>query len=178
MNERFLFFMSNQNKYRLSRADLGSSSYVNDEVIFRSSKIKKQGKRLFKRSLQVLSDNIFWFLFVIQRLTHVTFLKTTNETIFPCGILLEKKFSVFINTLFWNMSFEVIFSTVSLTHFEFITACIVFFGKTTKLYHFTNFYVKSNLFYYKYKNKNASGINCQATFPAKQLSLRWCRISL
>ena len=41
--------------------------------------IKKQAKRLFKRSLQVLTDNIFFFFFVIQRLTHVSFLKITNE---------------------------------------------------------------------------------------------------
>ena len=45
--------------------------------------IKKQAKRLFKRSLQVLTDNIFvffvLFFFVIQRLTHVSFLKITNE---------------------------------------------------------------------------------------------------
>ena len=45
--------------------------------------IKKQAKRLFKRSLQVLTDNIFVFVFlfffVIQRLTHVSFLKITNE---------------------------------------------------------------------------------------------------
>ena len=47
--------------------------------------IKKQAKRLFKRSLQVLTDNIFvffcffCFFFVIQRLTHVSFLKITNE---------------------------------------------------------------------------------------------------
>ena len=43
--------------------------------------IKKQAKRLFKRSLQVLTDNIFLFFvfFVIQRLPHVSFLKITNE---------------------------------------------------------------------------------------------------
>ena len=41
----------------------GSSSSANEEVAFPSSEIKKQAKRMFKRSLEVLSDNIFGVLF-------------------------------------------------------------------------------------------------------------------
>ena len=41
----------------------GSSSCANEEVAFPSSEIKKQAKRMFKRSLEVLSDNIFGVLF-------------------------------------------------------------------------------------------------------------------
>ena len=42
----------------------GSSSYANEEVIFPSSETKKQAKRVFKVSLEVLSGNIFCSAFL------------------------------------------------------------------------------------------------------------------
>ena len=52
-----------------------------------------------------------------------------------------------------------------------LSAYIVFFGKTTKWYHFTSFYVKSNLFHRKYKDISASAVNYKTSFPAKGVSL-------
>ena len=97
----------------------GSSSYANDEFEFASSEIKKQAKRLFKRSLQVLSDN-FGDSTTDQKRNnwpHVSFLKTTKEIIFPRRIL-RGNVSVFTNTLFWNMSFEGIYWSSKVIHTE------------------------------------------------------------
>ena len=76
----------------------GLSSYANGEVIFPSSEIKNRLKECLRWALKYYQ--IKFFFLVIQRLKHVSFIKTTNEIIFHSGILRGKKFSIFINTLF------------------------------------------------------------------------------